>query len=531
MKVSDHTMTILTGLVLTVAVGTLAQNSESIMGAFTGGNRLIAADDAYTVRAGRSQLLDVLLNDSIGDEIRENAIQIVRSPSCGTLRTTNGQVEFIDSETCAGRITFAYCLTEAEDCASATVALNIRPSAAPGTEIAALVESETEIAAPVAGQTEIAAPVEGETEVAVNGEPAVADTAVVAAPELAVPVAVLEVDPQVATAGFQGLNTAVAQPISVPDANAPTQLIAPDLAVAELSPVLQQAQNQSFSQNDGTLDDLQAGFPQINGPETPQPLSVAGTDMAPVIGAPIGEGLTVAVAEITLPAPEPAPVDAACITNLVVSPAPGGEYRVQLTAPCQPATEILVSNGSFVFAASTDESGAFAGTFPALGLVSNIAVLLPDGVRKDVVVEVPDASKFTRVAVLWTGAVDLDLHASEYGAVQGQPGHVWSGEPGSYRQSRQNGGGYLQSFSNGADFAEIYSLPVSKRQSKGLVDLSLRVADGSTVCDQPVDLRVLRFEGGTSRATNVKFTLASCGDSANGYEILNALGDLRVAAR
>src|SRR5215813_11747025 len=40
--------------------------------------------------------------------------------------------------------------------------------------------------------------------------------------------------------------------------------------------------------------------------------------------------------------------------------------------------------------------------------------------------EMRDLSKVT---IVWSGAVDLDLHAFEYSATFGGPGHVWSEQP------------------------------------------------------------------------------------------------------
>jgi hypothetical protein len=109
-------MTILTGLVLTVTVGMLAQNSEAIMAGLAGENILKVQDDAFSIRAGKPQLLNVLLNDQAPKGATEEAILIVDQPACGALAKKDGQVQFLDSNACSGEVQFTYCLTDDEGC-------------------------------------------------------------------------------------------------------------------------------------------------------------------------------------------------------------------------------------------------------------------------------------------------------------------------------------------------------------------------------------------------------------------------------
>ncbi len=528
MKVSDHTMTIMTGLVLTVTIGMLAQNSESIMAGLSGGNILRVQDDAYTVRAGKPQMLDVLLNDQFTRNSDESPIVIVNNPSCGSLSISRGQVQFFDSETCRDEVQFTYCLAADAQCSIATVALQVLPPAGN---------------APVAASAAVA-------ELAASPAPSdpMPEIALAEAPTPSPSSEPMEVTPQSAIASMQAPD-----PAAKPEDPALAENF--DLSgVPEIAPdsgVFGGTTNQPVvAASAGIPAPLSAEtgevrFASLSGPRPKDGIAAkpesgeTGVALAANVSAPampetadLTGQFTVALAAVVMPQPEPDPEpELACTVDVVANPAPGGEIALTVNAPCLPGSALTVRQGAFEFLAFTDAGGIFQGNFPAFAIEAVVSVDLADGIAKSVPVTVPDAERFTRVALLWSGSVDLDLHAREYGAKPGQAGYVWSGDPSSYRQSRQSGGGYLLSFGSGDAFAEIYTMPLSKRQANGVIDLSLHVADGTRACDQGIELRVLRFQGGNSDASNVRFTLGPCGDNMPGYEVFNALGDLRLAAR
>jgi len=133
MKADDRLMMVLTAVVLVVAVGTMAQRSQFIMAAFGSVDEYEAVDDAFTVRAGRTQPLDVLSNDMNAQEGDSDRILIVQQPVCGTARRSNGRIEYLNSDACSGRMVFTYCVIQGDTCPSAEVVLNVSlPEALPG---------------------------------------------------------------------------------------------------------------------------------------------------------------------------------------------------------------------------------------------------------------------------------------------------------------------------------------------------------------------------------------------------------------
>ena len=136
---NDRFMTMATGLVLAIAVGTMAQNSKSLMAFFTGEDISIGHDDQFTIRAGKDQVLDVLANDS-----QSGNISIIGQPSCGTVRAGVGEtLEFVNSGSCSGNVNFTYCIPSEGACEAFEVTLNVinvgDPIPAANTQVASAV--------------------------------------------------------------------------------------------------------------------------------------------------------------------------------------------------------------------------------------------------------------------------------------------------------------------------------------------------------------------------------------------------------
>lgn len=124
-KADDRLMMVLTAVVVAIALGTMVQKGEFIMAAFTSPDEYQPIEDAFSVRAGRPQTLDVLSNDLnvVADDA--GRILVVSQPLCGSVRRVEGGLEYGDSETCGGTLSFTYCVPQGDACPSTTVNLSI----------------------------------------------------------------------------------------------------------------------------------------------------------------------------------------------------------------------------------------------------------------------------------------------------------------------------------------------------------------------------------------------------------------------
>lgn len=115
---------------------------------------------------------------------------------------------------------------------------------------------------------------------------------------------------------------------------------------------------------------------------------------------------------------------------------------------------------------------------------------MADGTREALDLRSNDLGNVAKIAVIWQQPVDLDLHALEYAAQRGGPGHVWAKAPGQSEQalrttqSTGRGRGFISQSDDGSnrgDKIEVYTFWLSEQQRSGVVELSIDYATrGST---------------------------------------------------
>lgn len=118
---NDRMMLILTGLVLAIFAGSMVQYSDKILALMAGEEVVATQDDSYSVRAGASQILDVLSNDKV-----KGPIVVLTRPSCGTVEmNSNNRLSFSSSAECSGEVEFAYCVDAEGKCDPNAVKINV----------------------------------------------------------------------------------------------------------------------------------------------------------------------------------------------------------------------------------------------------------------------------------------------------------------------------------------------------------------------------------------------------------------------
>ncbi|MEO0388078.1 MAG: hypothetical protein AAF281_11195, partial [Pseudomonadota bacterium] len=118
-------MTILTALLVLVGIGALLSRGEDGEGVFTGGNVFDAKPDTFTLRAGRVQTLDVLLNDEGVDLIDPEALRIVEGPACGLAMAVDGAVQYSETDGCDGTYQIRYSVPFEDTAPEAVVSIKV----------------------------------------------------------------------------------------------------------------------------------------------------------------------------------------------------------------------------------------------------------------------------------------------------------------------------------------------------------------------------------------------------------------------
>ena len=143
--------------------------------------------------------------------------------------------------------------------------------------------------------------------------------------------------------------------------------------------------------------------------------------------------------------------------QVTAGPLPGGRVRIETQASCRSQTW-TIRYGSVVFASNLNGSGH--GVFD-LDLFQGVRVAVVAefgaGEQQAVLLPAVDLTNISKVAIIWQGTENIDLHAYEYTANHGGAGHVWSGAPATpedvLRRSEtdRKGHGFHSSYAAGGD--------------------------------------------------------------------------------
>ncbi|MEO0680943.1 MAG: hypothetical protein AAF192_11075 [Pseudomonadota bacterium] len=147
-------MTILTGVVLTIALGAVAQRGD-LFGDFGMATAYVPRDDIVTVAAGGSYLIDVTANDE-GAQPGDGARMLITDvPSCGIAYRRDGALAYEAGAGCDGPQRLSYCVASGDQCREAEVTLVVVTESAAlgsasGTPIRSL-EPEAQVRAAAVG--------------------------------------------------------------------------------------------------------------------------------------------------------------------------------------------------------------------------------------------------------------------------------------------------------------------------------------------------------------------------------------------
>jgi hypothetical protein len=503
-RITERMGLIYTALFLTVAVGVITANSDSLMAKFRGTPNVQAVDDVFTVYAGREQRLYVLRNDAGSQNLDVSTIRLLDQPSCGAVSQTGGSFLYTGSQSCSGHQTFSYCLSTGANCKAASVALRVIEARDPVDSVAngPTVElsgfeaqlgynaQELEITNVRLGKVAASETAPVSTSSAKLARIAVEETAAIARP---LPVGRLgkvdgtfaleqmpEIDPEI---DADTLIEVAATTGSVTDAQPA------DETSAALLPVLP-GQPPTFQ--DGHWQSLTARMVEIDlGFRTP-------TVMAGIDQSPFGT---------------------ACSADLSSKTIADGMVRLTLNAACLPNARVEIRHGKLKVTARADHTGKLSLDIPAFEENARFQIILADGTRLNTTARVPELANIDRVAILWRGDFQADLLALEFGASIANTGDGFL--------TRLGDSGFTK-----ANMAQIYSLPVTNNTKSGVIDFQVTARPLGASCDQNRIIQSLRSRGGRLvGASGVEFKLPACGNSPQSIVLKNVVRDLIIATK
>ncbi len=203
--------------------------------------------------------------------------------------------------------------------------------------------------------------------------------------------------------------------------------------------------------------------------------------------------------------------------------------HLSMSAPCLPNERVTVHHNGMMFTDTTDEAGALSVTIPALSENAVFIVAFSNGDGVVAQADVPDLSEYDRVVLQWADAQNFQIHAREFGASYGEPGHVWSGSEAGAAKGVVSRLGEPETLA--PQLAEVYTFPTVASEQKGVVALSIEAEVTASNCGREVMAQSLELrEGGSLRTRDVVLSVPDC-DAVGDFLVLNNLvDDLKIAA-
>ena len=264
----------------------------------------------------------------------------------------------------------------------------------------------------------------------------------------------------------------------------------------------------------------------------------------PVVAAvpeatPVADAETLRMLAEARPEPAaPAPLDPelqaglnACAVWLVVTPAAGAMLETSVYAPCDGDAVVSISHAGLTFDTRIGADGQMMLQVPALTEEATVTMTFADGRVESDTTPVSDLAALERVALQWQGPATLLLHAYEFGALYGEPGHIHVGAP---QAPGVPGQGFLTVLGDpaidGAHLAQVYSYPRGETPRNGQVTLEIEAPITEASCGQSLAAHTIELHGTVSaQVRQIRVDMPEC-DGNGGYVVLpGVLPELQIA--
>ena len=239
----------------------------------------------------------------------------------------------------------------------------------------------------------------------------------------------------------------------------------------------------------------------------------------------------VETAETIIPAePEMSVAQVSCTVSMVAKPAPSANVGLTLSAPCHGNERVTLHHNGMMFTQATDDEGLLSVTMPALAEQAVIIAELASGPGAVATTKVSGLDQIDRVVLQWSGNSGFEIHAREFGAGYGEPGHVWSGSQTTLSTSRVARLGDTEQLA--PRLAEIYSFDRNEAQTNGTIALSVETEVSAINCGREIAAQTLELsESGGLRTRDLVLSMPNCSAIGDFLVLNNLVEDLKVTAR
>ena len=208
--------------------------------------------------------------------------------------------------------------------------------------------------------------------------------------------------------------------------------------------------------------------------------------------------------------------------------------QLTLAAPCHSDQSLTVHHEGLMFTAATDASGNATILAPAMREAAMFIAAFDDGTGAIAETDVSDLGSYDRVVLQWQGNAGFEVHAMEFGANYGDPGHVWR-EAARDAMSAQSGeGGFLIELGlpmgDAPLLAEVYTFPTGKAPQSGTISLSVEAEITASNCATDVSAQTLeRTPEAGVRIADLTLSIPECEAIGEFLVLRDLLTDLTLA--
>lgn len=165
----------------------------------------------------------------------------------------------------------------------------------------------------------------------------------------------------------------------------------------------------------------------------------------------------------------------------------GGLTEISIAAsPCRAGELVSIAYAGATLLERLDAEGRSRTALDCFaGAAAPVTIAFEDGTTVTRPPVTDDLAQYSKVAIVWSSSVDLDLHAFEYAAAANDTGHIWAGQPLSLAEARsraereRRGRGFLSTISRGTTIGmnvEVYTFVHYPREPAGGVKIGVDFA-------------------------------------------------------
>ena len=225
-----------------------------------------------------------------------------------------------------------------------------------------------------------------------------------------------------------------------------------------------------------------------------------------------------------------------CPTQLTAVPDVAALVDLEVAAPCHRNAFFVIRHMEMAFSGQTDSDGNASMRAPALASEASFSISFANVEVATTALTVADVGLYDRAVLQWRGKDNLQLHALEFGAKIGDPGHIWSASTTSAELAMKGQRGFITRLgTTEADIpylAEIYTFPSGLLNRDGAISLAVGAVVTQSNCGREVDAEAIQTNSGSMVVVrDLKIPMPGCDALGKSILLPNMFQDMTLAAR